>query len=332
VKAASATREGFSRCRRPRECRGGVAGPGVLPRQARTAHLHLGPRLPGRLDLGPVRSLLGGGERELIPHADPPAPGEPRISDEDAAWAPSGKRIVFARRIDGGNLRLFVSRDGFADAREIPLPADMYARSPAFAPDGRTVVFVSVVSGGDPSQEVTWEADGEVWTVRTDGKRLRRLRRGDRPVWSPAGNRIAYNDPCGSLHVMRPDGSGDRQVVNALRGGMCLGVGRPDFSPDGRRLLYSVGRPATAPGDGRIIDYEIYAIGVDGRGRRRVTTTPDTQNAFSPVWSPDGRTIIYERHGSDQSVAGVWRVPATGGSGRRLFPHLGFDLAWQPRR
>lgn len=276
-----------------------------------------------------ARSPFGGSPRELLPHEDSAerADGE-AISDEDASWSPSGRRFVFARRTGGGNLRLFVTEAGMKSARAIPLPEGMYARSPAFAPDGRTIVFVEVISGGDPAEEVTYEAGWNVWRVRTDGSGLRRLGPGDDPIWSPRGGLIAFRDTCGSLKTMRTDGSRVRTIVAAKRtNGACEGTNAPDFSPSGRRIAY-----AAFHRRGKSLAYEVFTVGVDGRGLRRVTTMPaGGASAYEPVWSPNGASIAFHRSGNSASASGLYRVPANGGRQTRIAGTYTPDLAWQPR-
>jgi Tol biopolymer transport system component len=276
-----------------------------------------------------ARSPFGGSPREFLPHEDSAErPDGEAISDEDASWAPSGKRFVFARRIGGGNLRLFVTESGMKSARAIPLPEGMYARSPQFAPDGRTIVFVEVISGGDPAEEVTWEAGWNVWRVRTDGSGLRRLGPGDDPIWSPRGGVIAFRDTCGSLKTMRTDGSRVRTIVATTRSnGTCNGVHAPDFSPDGRRIAYAGLHRRGGPDA-----YEVFTVGVDGRARRRVTTMPRGSNAYEPVWSPNGASIAFHRSGSSASASGLYRVSPSGGKQTRIVAEYTPDLAWQPRR
>jgi Tol biopolymer transport system component len=275
-----------------------------------------------------AQSPFGGSARELMPHEDSAErPDVTAISDEDASWAPSGKRFVFARRTGGGNLRLFVTEAGMKSARAIPLPEGMYARSPHFAPDGRTIVFVEVISGGDPAEEVTWEAGWNVWRVRTDGSGLRRLGPGDDPIWSPRGGTIAFRDTCGSLKTMRTDGSRVRTIVATQRSkGVCQGVYAPDFSPNGQRIAY-----AGLHRRGGSSAYEVFTVGVDGRGRRRVTTMPSGANAYEPVWSPSGGTIAFHRARATTSGSGLYRVPAGGGKQTRIAGEYTPDLAWQPR-
>jgi hypothetical protein len=62
---------------------------------------------------------------------------------------------------------------------------------PSLSPDGTQVVFTrnsAKDSGPGPA----------IWTAAADGSHLKQLeRRGDGPLWSPAGNRIAYLAPTG---------------------------------------------------------------------------------------------------------------------------------------
>ena len=54
---------------------------------------------------------------------------------------------------------------------------------------------------------------------------------------------------------------------------------------------------------------DIYVVGVDGTGLRRLTTDPATDQY--PQWSPDGTTIVYDNSGARETV----RIPS---SRRRL--------------
>jgi Tol biopolymer transport system component len=58
-------------------------------------------------------------------------------------------------------------------------------------------------------------------------------------------------------------------------------AGRPDWSPDGRRIAFSR--------RGRLL-----TIGSDGRGLRRLATG---EQIGAPAWSPDGRHLVFVRNG-----------------------------------
>ncbi len=83
-------------------------------------------------------------------------------------------------------------------------------------------------------------------------------------------------------------------------------VSDPRISPDGRRMAFvisSLDREA----DRRRTD--LWLVGVDGQGLRRLTTNPASD--FSPRWSPGGDQIYFlsTRSGSSQ----VWRLTPGGG-------------------
>jgi hypothetical protein len=61
---------------------------------------------------------------------------------------------------------------------------------PSLSPDGSQVVFV-----GRPATD---SGRSSIWTAAGDGSHLQQLeRKGSNPLWSPAGNRIAYLVPIG---------------------------------------------------------------------------------------------------------------------------------------
>jgi TolB protein len=66
----------------------------------------------------------------------------------------------------------------------------------------------------------------------------------------------------------------------------------PSWSPDGSRLVFQSARYGQS---------ELYVIGVDGSGERRLThnLADDTH----PAWSPDGSTIVF-----DSFRDGIWNL------------------------
>ncbi len=75
------------------------------------------------------------------------------------------------------------------------------------------------------------------------------------------------------------------------------------ISPDGSAV---VTRGVSDAGEAAL-----WALDLRSAARRRL---PDTEQAFSPAWSPDSRTIIYFR----QNVDGLFRQPAAGGPPTRI--------------
>ncbi len=124
------------------------------------------------------------------------------------------------------------------------------------------------------------------------------------PAWSPDSRQLAY---------VSFEGNKSSIWVQTLRTGNRFSVsskpginGAPSFSPDGRRLVITLG--------GRDGNLDIYVLDINSRRTTRLTThrAIDTEGS----WSPDGRYIYFtsDRSGGPQ----VYRVPATGGTPERV--------------
>jgi Tol biopolymer transport system component len=98
--------------------------------------------------------------------------------------------------------------------------------------------------------------------------------------------RIAYSTRGGDIWVMNANGSGRRRITHSGRGTDF----DPDFSPDGRRIVFRTSRGRYAP--------DQYGIGLEGifvvniRTRRERQIQPRTGGLF-PAWSPDGSKIAF---------------------------------------
>ena len=124
------------------------------------------------------------------------------------------------------------------------------------------------------------------------------------PAWSPDSRQLAY---------VSFEGNQSSIWVQTLRTGNRFRVsskpginGAPSFSPDGRKLVVTLGGV-----DGNL---DIYVIDVNTRQATRLTThrAIDTEG----TWSPDGDYIYFtsDRSGGPQ----VYRIRATGGSPERV--------------
>jgi Tol biopolymer transport system component len=104
---------------------------------------------------------------------------------------------------------------------------------------------------------------------------------------------------------------------------------RVAWSPDGRRMAFTSAVGIT----GASVD--VWTIDVDGGRLRRLTSTMDS---FGPVWSPDGRSIVYARltdHGRKpedrrELTSSLWVMDPDGSNRRQLTdPEQGMtELPW----
>jgi TolB protein len=124
------------------------------------------------------------------------------------------------------------------------------------------------------------------------------------PAWSPDSRRLAYvsfEDNKSSIFVQTLR-SGNRIQVSSRPGIN----GAPAFSPDGKRLVVTLGGV-----DGNL---DIYTLEINSRQAKRLTThrAIDTEGS----WSPDGKHIYFtsDRSGGPQ----VYRVPVNGGDPERI--------------
>lgn len=133
----------------------------------------------------------------------------------------------------------------------------------------------------------------------------------------------------GGLYVVGGDGRGLRRVSHTTSSDS-----HPVWSPDGRSLAFTRDRPITeqecfaATGTGTCSEAEVYVMGADGSGARRVTDVDardpcsSTQMDLAFAWSPDGAAVLFGSNrwdGRDISQPGtcngdeLWSVPAAGG-------------------
>ncbi|HEY6120811.1 MAG TPA: protein kinase [Pyrinomonadaceae bacterium] len=112
----------------------------------------------------------------------------------------------------------------------------------------------------------------------------------------------------------------------------------PSFSPDGNKIAFSWDEEGEG---GAIYVKEIgtekllrLTFSISGRTTRRATTPTSSMN-FSPVWSPDGQTIAFNRH--TETECAIFTVAALGGTEHELLtlgPNPGWPtvptLAWSP--
>ncbi|HKP90676.1 MAG TPA: hypothetical protein VJT75_11980 [Thermoleophilaceae bacterium] len=247
--------------------------------------------------------------------------------DSDPAFAPSGLELAFqtcdpARHAtaigvmgaDGAGRRIVVR-----DSAALPSP-----QTPAFSPGGLRLAFAAGA------------ADTRLFSLGLDGKRRKRLRQlGYAPAWSGAG--LAYTVPinrtrwCNStqlddVYALDPTLTRRRRLTSNN------GSYAPDWSPDGRRVVYARDYSVSSTDAGRVkgtrdckvvvrkaerYGPEIVVARANGKGAHKLTG----KGGSEPAWSPDGTLIAFERAGY------IWSMTADGHRATRLTK--GTQPTWQ---
>ena len=161
----------------------------------------------------------------------------------------------------------------------------------------------------------------DIWVVRPDGTGLRRLtespaNRSDyNPAWSPDGSTLLFErrklDPAAAggdeaLYAVNADGGGFRQITHCR--GQCWSDGEATWSPAGGRIAFGRATgPRSAPGPSLVA---IDVANTDGSQVRQLSRPPHGYEDHLPTWSPDGRTIVFQRDTAGSGTPGPTKLMA----------------------
>ncbi|HCR00011.1 MAG TPA: hypothetical protein DIU48_11355, partial [Acidobacteria bacterium] len=192
-----------------------------------------------------------------------PGQGNEREHNFLPAFSPDGTRVAFNSNRDDNNDIYVANVDGSDMRRITNNPA--IDTSPTWSPNGQQIAFTSDRTGSP-----------QIYVIGADGTGLRRLTYEtycDRPTWSPPPfNEVAYSSKTGPGHDIKVLDLATNEVRQLTFG---LGSNEsPSYSPNGRHVAFSSTRGSGLK--------QIYTIGRDGKGLRRVTSTGNNE---MPSWS-----------------------------------------------
>ena len=182
-------------------------------------------------------------------------------------FSPSGSRIAVVLSKDGNSEIYTISPEGGTPKRvTVSWAIEMF---PEWSPDGKKMIFVSDRAGGP-----------QIYRMNADGTEVERITfigsYNQSPAWSPTNEWIIYagrESGTFDLLLTRTDGMGDTIKLTDGMGGRNE---YPNFSPDGRHIVYASTRAAKSFG--------LFITNVDGSFTKRLTS--GTGNDKSPSWSP----------------------------------------------
>jgi serine/threonine-protein kinase len=187
-------------------------------------------------------------------------------------WSPDGARIAFFSS-RAGNLDIWTVDVASGTLTQLTHDPAIDA-NPFFSPDGRRIAYQSDQSGRL-----------EVWVMNADGTEPRRLTNagvmGHFLRWTTNGDSLVFKCPCsGAPRVLRVAlAGGEPSPEPEVAGGSHL-----SFSPDHSRIMDVVGHKA------------LWASPLGGGKPERVFSFDDPEVRIDyPVWSPDGRWVLFDR-------------------------------------
>jgi TolB protein len=293
-------------------------------------------------------------EADGAPDSERPIPNLPARA-EDVRWSPNGALFAYGQTtVEGSARNLCFGRAQGGGASE--LTKNFWVREWSWTPDGSMLAFVVGKATGT-----------SLWTVSLQDKNVDLLYRGycGAPAYSPDGNSLALAIPdvkSGfTIEVVElATRTGKRLTLETFDGRHIL------WSPDGKTLYFAAGRkhepsiwrigadgegltrltpegvtasgPALSP-NGQRLAYsamkkrsygpELFVSDVAGTPGRQLTATKPSR--WSPVWSPDGRRIIYQTDVNHR--IGLFQKRLVGSGAQRIAEFAGINNAevlWIP--
>ncbi|MFB6576272.1 amidohydrolase family protein [Streptomyces sp. NPDC056402] len=244
---------------------------------------------------GPPRRLTG------LPRQDGPGQ-DGEWEDFDPVWSPDGSRVLFVRGTPTGEtltartIASVAAEPGAGGPVRVEhTVTDGRLLAPALSPAGRTA-WLSAAPGPRKAETLSLFADGRQvpldgdlapapprWIgddrllITLDGRfRVVRPHR-DAGADGADGREIPLD---ATLEVSRPRYRVKEYVLEAERSLPVRGIHLPALSPDGRSVAFAALNA-------------LWVAPVSGGAPRKIVQAPVTAYVQGPVWSPDGRALVY---------------------------------------
>ncbi len=223
-------------------------------------------------------------ETVLVPGTQKQITYEPGL-EIDPDISPDGKMIAFTTGPIG---RTHIAVRHTSGGRPIEITKNVPGplRWPRWAPDGSQIAFFSregiflvPALGGVPRPIISSSPEGSAYS----------------PAWSPDGKRIAYVQN-GAIHIHQVD-TGRSEKIADVKEASCL-----CWSPDGSKIAYASGNLSFLFGQFDLPESAFQYIGNKAPSslhvlfisrRKPVEVISDGYLNMSPVWTPDGKNLLF---------------------------------------
>jgi Tol biopolymer transport system component len=222
-------------------------------------------------------------------------------SDKTPSFSPNGKKIVWEQ----GDYLYLMNADG-SNKRRIPNTRHSNLEIGRYGSYGGNPAFSRNLPSGN--KKIIFDKNKNIWTINPDGTGLTRITNAApggtcqqtptfvHPVWSPVSNEIAFSYLCGKdrreLHVMAlSDLRGKQNLDDTSRLSPAgVDVYRPDWSPDGTKIVYECSEEPCQSGTPHSPNPDIYMVDLNGNNTPVVTNGADDSY---PVFSPSGGKVAF---------------------------------------
>lgn len=221
-------------------------------------------------------------------------------SESSPQWSPDGTRIAFlAKRGDDDYSQLYIIPADGGEARSVT-DMPLGVSHPQWLPDGRGIVFAS---------RVIPECEADIDSLRAEVKRRKE---------SKVTAKVTENRFFRHWDTWLTDGYYPHLYKLDLESGKVTDLtpgnnqyfvagynAEYDISPDGKEIAFSAVRQP-APFDSLL--WDVYVLPIESPGRISNITEDNPSNDRHPVYSPDGKYILYGRQKIIGFYADRWRM------------------------
>ena len=232
-----------------------------------------------------------GGQRDLwtisADGADLAAVTDDAAVDWNPVWSPDGNYLYFASD-RGGSMNLWrVSIDEetgkvLGEPETVATPS-VYSQHLTFSRDGRNFAYAQAVNHSNVLK-ADFEQSGGKAAIGNSTEITRGAMLATNPELSPDGEWIVFDnlgDKQEDIFMIRSDGTGLRQLTDDSYKDRS-----PRWSPDGKQIAFF---------SDRLGKYTGWVIDSDGGNLRQATHLSEQAWAQTPVWSPVGDKLLFNR-------------------------------------